>query len=161
MQYWVVLWRCLQSVESVESVDHDQVRKSYPPENDGKSTCHLKRDHPKRQAVFTWLLPGVHSPKLTQPPKIGHPKRKFIFQASAFRGELLVSGRVYPDSLPIQLLLNLQRLHDILHLSTAFKRRAVWGNLISENSPRLAQAQHATEAASAILLGQDIWGKMV
>ena len=87
-----------------------------PPENDGKLTCHLKRDHPKRQVVFTWLLPGVHPPKLTQPPKIGHPKRKFIFQPSIFRGELLVSGRVYTYSLPIQLLLNLQRLHYILHL---------------------------------------------
>ena len=37
---------------------------------------------------------GIHSLKLTWHLKIGHPKRKVVFQPSIFRCELLVSGRV-------------------------------------------------------------------
>ena len=36
-------------------------------------------------------LPETNS----SPLKIGHPKRKVVFQPSIFRGELLVSGRVF------------------------------------------------------------------
>ena len=49
--------------------------------------------------VVTGILGGAVDPRYALPetnssPKLGHPKRKFIFQPSILRGELLVSGRV-------------------------------------------------------------------
>ena len=49
--------------------------------------------------VVTGILGGAVDPRYTLPetnssPKLGHPKRKFIFQPSIFSGELFVSGRV-------------------------------------------------------------------
>ena len=44
-------------------------------------------------AVYV-TLPKANS----SPMKIGHPKRKVVFQPSIFRGEMLVSGRVRPSS---------------------------------------------------------------
>ena len=38
--------------------------------------------------------PRYALPETNSSPKLGHPKRKFIFQPSIFRGELFVSGRV-------------------------------------------------------------------
>ncbi len=37
----------------------------------------------------------LHSLQLKWSPRIGHPKRKLIFQPLIFRGELFVSGRVF------------------------------------------------------------------
>ena len=46
-----------------------------------KDSKHLSNPHPK----------SIPSPKLTYPPKIGIPKRKFIFQLLIFRGNVSFS----------------------------------------------------------------------
>ena len=43
---------------------------------------------------YTPINNYIPSLKLAEHLKIGHPKRKLVFQPSIFRGELLVSGRV-------------------------------------------------------------------
>ena len=45
--------------------------------------------------IAEWYLPSL---KLTYFLKIGYPKRRLVFQASIFRCELLVSGRVFSKS---------------------------------------------------------------
>ena len=60
---------------------------------------------PNRHKSQPWKSEGVlkhknlHSLKLTfSPLKIGLPNRKVVFQPFIFRGELLVSGRVHPNT---------------------------------------------------------------
>ena len=50
------------------------------------------------------ILYLILSLKLTWPLKIGLPNRKVVFQPSIFRGELLVSGRVYLQYLQAKIL---------------------------------------------------------
>ena len=47
--------------------------------------------------------------------KIGHPKRKVVFQPSIFRGELLVLGRVSTARLPTKLLPQHSSWFDLKH----------------------------------------------
>ena len=131
--------------------------KILPPRKWWKINVSPEKGPPQKAGSLHVIVAGGTLPETNgSPPKIGHPKRKLIFQPSIFRGELLVSGRVYTYSLPIQLLLNLQRLHYILHLSTAFKRRAVWGNLISEVSPQTSPRRNMPRKQPAL----SSWGKI-
>ena len=57
---------------------------------------------------WRWQLPNSTLPKTNSLPG---PKRKFIFQPSIFRGELLVSGRVVPGG-PIVLKLDIAFMVD-------------------------------------------------
>ena len=78
-------------------------RKWSPTNREALSQCILRQSN-LGEEKNSWANHQLPSPKLTWPLKMGHSKRKLVFQPYIFRGKLLVSGRVIPKKGVKQLL---------------------------------------------------------